>query len=64
MLEPTTKAPLNTINRILNYMLSTLFDPHIIIYETPRRFLVPKFTMYDGMTIEARQTDLVGDELE
>lgn len=29
-------------------MLSTVFDPHIIGYEPPKGFLVPKFTMYDG----------------
>nr|CAN84140.1 hypothetical protein VITISV_033160 [Vitis vinifera] len=29
-------------------MLSTSFDPHIISYKPPRRFLVPKFTMYNG----------------
>ena len=28
-------------------MLSTLFDPHIINYESSREFIVPKFTMYD-----------------
>ena len=29
-------------------MLSTLFGPHIINYELPRGFVVPKFTMYEG----------------
>ncbi|RVW38892.1 hypothetical protein CK203_073593 [Vitis vinifera] len=29
-------------------MLSMLFDPHIISYEPPKGFLVPKFTMCDG----------------
>ena len=29
-------------------MLSMSFDPHIIIYEPPMRFLVPKLTIYDG----------------
>nr|CAN80089.1 hypothetical protein VITISV_010934 [Vitis vinifera] len=32
-------------------MLSMSFDPHIIIYEPPMRFLVPKLTIYDdGMS--------------
>ena len=29
-------------------MFSTLFEPHIIKYEPPRGFVVPKFTMYNG----------------
>ena len=29
-------------------MLSMSFNPHIISYEPPKGFLVPKFTMYDG----------------
>ena len=31
-------------------MLSTSFDSHIISYEPPRGFVVPKFTIYDGMS--------------
>ena len=42
------KAPLSSISRRLDDMLSTSFDPHIISYKPPRMFLVPKFTMYDG----------------
>ncbi|RVW61066.1 hypothetical protein CK203_045809 [Vitis vinifera] len=42
------KAPLGSISRRLDDMLSTSFDPHIISYKPPRRFLVPKFTMYNG----------------
>ena len=29
-------------------MFSTPFNPHIISYEPPIGFMVPKFTMYDG----------------
>ena len=29
-------------------MLSTPFSPHIINYKPSRRFMVPKFTTYDG----------------
>ena len=45
---PTTQAPLDFINRWLDDMFSTLFGPHIIIYELPKGFVVPKFIMYDG----------------
>lgn len=31
-------------------MLSTSFDPHIINYDLPKGFVVPKFTMYDGLS--------------
>ncbi|KAL6334170.1 hypothetical protein AAG906_006746 [Vitis piasezkii] len=31
-------------------MLSTSFNPHIINYESPKGFVVPKFMMYDGMS--------------
>ena len=48
VLEPTVKAPLGFISRRLDDMLSTPFDTHIISYKSPKRFLVPKFTMYDG----------------
>ncbi|RVX04697.1 hypothetical protein CK203_024983 [Vitis vinifera] len=50
MLEPIGKAPLGSISQRLDDMLSTSFNPHIINYEPPRGFLVPKFTMYDGMS--------------
>ena len=43
-----TRAPSNFISRQLDDMLSTLFGPHIINYELPRGFVVPKFTMYEG----------------
>ena len=31
-------------------MLSTSFDPCIINYDLPKGFVVPKFTMYDGLS--------------
>ena len=45
--NPTTKAPFCSISRQLDDMFSTSFGPHIINYELPRGFQVPKFTMYD-----------------
>ena len=47
---PITQAPLDSINRWLDDMFSTLFGPHIIIYELLRGFVVPKFIMYDGIS--------------
>ena len=44
------QAPPNFISRRLDNMLSMSFGPHIISYETPRGFMVPKFTMYDEMS--------------
>ena len=48
MSKPTRKTPLNSISQQLDDMFSTPFDPHIISYDFPRGFLVPKFTMYNG----------------
>ena len=31
-------------------MLSMSFNPHIINYESPRGFVVPKFIIYNGMS--------------
>ena len=45
-----TRASPDSINRQLDDMLSTSFNPHIINYESPKGFAVPKFTMYDGMS--------------
>ena len=41
------KAPLNSISRKLDDMLSMPFRSHIISYEPPRGVLVHKFTMYN-----------------
>ena len=41
------RVPSNSISQQLDDILFTLFDLHIINYEPPRRFVVPKFTMYD-----------------
>ena len=43
-----TRAPLDSISRWLDDMLSMPFDPYIISSEPPRGFIVPKFTLYDG----------------
>ena len=43
-----SKGPLDSISRQLDDMLSTTFSPHIINYESPRGFMVPKFSTYDG----------------
>lgn len=45
-----TKSPLGTMSRRLNDLLSTSFGTHIINYEPSRGFVVPKFTMCDGMS--------------
>ncbi|RVW99603.1 hypothetical protein CK203_021507 [Vitis vinifera] len=50
MHEPTGKAPLGSIIRKLDDMLFMSLGPHIIGYEPPKGFLVPEFTMYDGMS--------------
>lgn len=42
------KAHLGSISRRLDDMFSTSFWSHIINYELPRGFFIPKFTMYDG----------------
>lgn len=45
--DSSLKAFLGFISRRLDDMLSTPFGPHMINYEPPMGFLVPKFTMYD-----------------
>ncbi|RVW22159.1 hypothetical protein CK203_097140 [Vitis vinifera] len=40
--------PIGSISKRLDDMLSTPFCSHIINYEPPRGFLVPKFSTYDG----------------
>ncbi|KAL6319935.1 hypothetical protein AAG906_037011 [Vitis piasezkii] len=40
--------PIGSISKRLDDMLSTPFCSHIIHYEPPRGFLVPKFSTYDG----------------
>ena len=45
---PATRAPPNSISRRLDDMFFTPIDLHIISYEPPKGFVVPKFTMYDG----------------
>lgn len=47
---PLTQVPLDSISRRLDDILSTPFNPHIINYEPPRGFVVPKFMMYNGMS--------------
>lgn len=47
---PSMRFLLDSINRRLDDMLSTSFGPYIINYELPRGFVVPKFTMYDGIS--------------
>ncbi|WJZ94646.1 hypothetical protein VitviT2T_013486 [Vitis vinifera] len=42
------EPPIGSISRRLDDMLSTPFCSHIIHYEPPRGFLVPKFSTYDG----------------
>ncbi|RVW48163.1 hypothetical protein CK203_084747 [Vitis vinifera] len=41
-------SPIGSISKRLDDMLSTPFYSHIIHYEPPRGFLVPKFSTYDG----------------
>lgn len=41
------EPPIGSISRRLDDMLSTPFCSHIIHYEPPRGFLVPKFSIYD-----------------
>ena len=41
-------APPGSISKRLDDMLSTPFSSHIIDYEPPREFIVPKFSAYDG----------------
>ncbi|RVW85609.1 hypothetical protein CK203_037579 [Vitis vinifera] len=42
------EPPIGSIIKRLDDMLSTPFCSHIIHYEPPRGFLVPKFSTYDG----------------
>ncbi|XP_034704036.1 uncharacterized protein LOC117928229 [Vitis riparia] len=42
------EPPIISISKRLDDMLSTPFCSHIIHYEPPRGFLVPKFSTYDG----------------
>ncbi|RVW67846.1 hypothetical protein CK203_060991 [Vitis vinifera] len=42
------EPPVGSISKRLDDMLSTPFCSHIIHYEPPRGFLVPKFSLYDG----------------
>ena len=47
---PTMWALPDSISQWLDDMLSTSFGSYIISYELPKGFVVPKFTMYDGMS--------------
>nr|CAN81237.1 hypothetical protein VITISV_031072 [Vitis vinifera] len=47
------EPPIGSISKRLNDMLSMPFYSHIIHYEPPRGFLVPKFSTYDGDLSEA-----------
>ena len=42
------RGPLGSISMRLDDMLSTRFNPHIINYDPPRGFMIPKFSTYDG----------------
>ncbi|RVW80977.1 hypothetical protein CK203_054677 [Vitis vinifera] len=46
--NPLNEPPTGSISKRLDDMLSTSFCPHIIHYDPPRGFLVPKFSTYDG----------------
>ena len=41
------RGPLGFVNRRLDDMFSTPFNPYIIDYEPPRGFMMPKFMTYD-----------------
>ena len=43
-----SEPPIGSISKRLDDMLSTPFCSHIIHYEPPKGFLVPKFSTYDG----------------
>lgn len=45
---PPTPTPLDSISQQLDDMLSMLFSPHVINYKSPKGFIVPKSTMYNG----------------
>ncbi|RVW70452.1 hypothetical protein CK203_058324 [Vitis vinifera] len=49
--KPPKRATIGSISKRLDDMLSTPFCSHIIHYEPPRGFLVPKFSTYDGTRI-------------
>ncbi|KAL6327142.1 hypothetical protein AAG906_014960 [Vitis piasezkii] len=44
---PADQVPPGSVSQQLDDMLSTPFDPHIIIYEPSRGFILPKFMTYD-----------------
>ena len=44
----SNEPPSGSISQRLDDMLSTPFGSHIIHYDPPRGFLVPKFSAYDG----------------
>ncbi|XP_034706262.1 uncharacterized protein LOC117929923 [Vitis riparia] len=46
--NPPNEPPTGSISKRLDDMLSTPFCSHIIHYDPPRGFLVPKFSTYDG----------------
>ena len=46
--NPPNEPPTGSISKRLDDMLSTPFCPHIIHYDPPRGFLVPKSSTYDG----------------
>ena len=43
-----SKGPPDFVSKRLDDMFSTPFNPHIINYDPPRGFMVPKFSKYDG----------------
>lgn len=45
--DMVSRGPPDSISRQLDDMLSTLFSSHIIKYEPPRGFIMPKFVEYD-----------------
>ncbi|RVW75280.1 hypothetical protein CK203_055352 [Vitis vinifera] len=46
--NPLNEPPIGSISKRLDDMLSTPFCSHIIHYDPPRGFIVPKFSTYDG----------------
>ena len=49
-IEPTLYIPPTTTIRSPDDMLSSLLGRHILNYESPRGFVIPTFTMFDGST--------------
>ncbi|KAL6343216.1 hypothetical protein AAG906_021014 [Vitis piasezkii] len=45
---PGLSTGLSALSETIDDMLSTPFSPHIINYEPPRGFMIPKFSTYDG----------------